>query len=84
MKQSKGAARLFSRVNKMLKNIDGVVGKLEVSHIHKRRFISSKYNFYLKICGIFFCFMKNFLHPIFHLNFDPDLNNYSLGIPVLV
>ena len=31
MMQSKGAARLFSRVNKMLKNIDGVVTKLEVS-----------------------------------------------------
>ena len=45
MKQSKGAARLFSRVNKMLKNIDGVVGKLEVSHIHKRSFFLLNINF---------------------------------------
>ena len=29
--QSKGAARLFTRVNKMLKGINAVVDKLEVS-----------------------------------------------------
>ena len=33
LNQSKGAARLFTRVNKMLSNLNNVVGKLEVSAI---------------------------------------------------
>ena len=50
MKQSKGAARLFSRVNKMLKNIDGVVGKLEVSHIPNVEY----FLFYEEMCKLSF------------------------------